>query len=322
MLETRLTLAEAVANATGATVVGMTVVHGGDTAAAFRVELASGDVLFAKTHASPPPASSARRRGDWNGCDRAGRSVCPGSSRCPTAIEEAAMGRAGIPRARMDRHREERRRRRGGLRAGAGSPPRFGCSVLRSGRSTDHGESGPAERTERDVGGFRRRLSFRAAGADRPRAIGASRPTRSIAWNDWQATLERFDDGSPPARLHGDLWAGNRIVDRDGASWLIDPAAHGGHREFDLAMMRLFGGFGAEAFDELRRRASAGGRLARSGGAPPDRTTRRACDQVRRRLRRRSRTRHRPVRLIRRPGTVTRRRASARARTRSPRGIR
>ena len=52
----------------------------------------------------------------------------------------------------------------------------------------------------------------------------------------------------PPARLHGDLWAGNRLVDTDGRSWLIDPAAHGGHREFDLAMMRLFGGFGAECF--------------------------------------------------------------------------
>ncbi len=51
-----------------------------------------------------------------------------------------------------------------------------------------------------------------------------------------------------PARLHGDLWAGNRLVDIEGRSWLIDPAAHGGHREFDLAMMRLFGGFGEEAF--------------------------------------------------------------------------
>jgi fructosamine-3-kinase len=51
-----------------------------------------------------------------------------------------------------------------------------------------------------------------------------------------------------PARLHGDLWAGNRVVDRSGTSWLIDPAAHGGHREFDLAMMRLFGGFGDAAF--------------------------------------------------------------------------
>ena len=35
----------------------------------------------------------------------------------------------------------------------------------------------------------------------------------------------------------------------DGRHWLIDTAAHGGHREFDLAMMRLFGGFGADAFD-------------------------------------------------------------------------
>ena len=52
----------------------------------------------------------------------------------------------------------------------------------------------------------------------------------------------------PPARLHGDLWAGNRLVGADGENWLIDPAAHGGHREFDLAMMRLFGGFGADCF--------------------------------------------------------------------------
>jgi fructosamine-3-kinase len=53
----------------------------------------------------------------------------------------------------------------------------------------------------------------------------------------------------PPARLHGDLWAGNRVVDRSGRSWLIDPAAHGGHREFDLAMMRVFGGFERAAYD-------------------------------------------------------------------------
>ena len=51
-----------------------------------------------------------------------------------------------------------------------------------------------------------------------------------------------------PALLHGDLWAGNRMVDQLGQSWLIDPAAHGGHREFDLAMMRLFGGFGEDCF--------------------------------------------------------------------------
>nr|WP_224386819.1 fructosamine kinase family protein [Pseudonocardia sp. ICBG1293] len=45
----------------------------------------------------------------------------------------------------------------------------------------------------------------------------------------------------PPARLHGDLWSGNVLWAADGATWLVDPAAHGGHRESDLAMLALFG---------------------------------------------------------------------------------
>ena len=45
----------------------------------------------------------------------------------------------------------------------------------------------------------------------------------------------------PPARLHGDLWSGNVLWGADGRAWLIDPAAHGGHRETDLAMLQLFG---------------------------------------------------------------------------------
>lgn len=44
-----------------------------------------------------------------------------------------------------------------------------------------------------------------------------------------------------PARLHGDLWSGNVVWGSDGNAWLIDPAAHGGHRETDLAMLALFG---------------------------------------------------------------------------------
>ncbi|MER7171703.1 fructosamine kinase family protein [Streptomyces mesophilus] len=45
----------------------------------------------------------------------------------------------------------------------------------------------------------------------------------------------------PPARLHGDLWNGNVLWGADGHPYLIDPAAHGGHRETDLAMLHLFG---------------------------------------------------------------------------------
>jgi fructosamine-3-kinase len=53
----------------------------------------------------------------------------------------------------------------------------------------------------------------------------------------------------PPARLHGDLWTGNVIADGEGRGWLIDPAAYGGHREVDLAMLRLFGSPSERIFD-------------------------------------------------------------------------
>ncbi|HEY0637844.1 MAG TPA: fructosamine kinase family protein [Pseudonocardiaceae bacterium] len=70
------------------------------------------------------------------------------------------------------------------------------------------------------------------------------------------AVAEVAGPAEPPARLHGDLWSGNVLYGRDGRPWLIDPAAHGGHRETDLAMLALFGaphlGRTLAAYDEAR----------------------------------------------------------------------
>jgi fructosamine-3-kinase len=69
------------------------------------------------------------------------------------------------------------------------------------------------------------------------------------AFDDLFAVLpDRCGPPEPPARLHGDLWAGNAITDERGAPVLIDPAVYGGHREIDLAMMHLFGGFSSRCF--------------------------------------------------------------------------
>ncbi len=63
-----------------------------------------------------------------------------------------------------------------------------------------------------------------------------------------QRLSDLFPAAEPPARLHGDLWSGNLHVDERGMPCLIDPAVYGGHREMDLGMMRLFGGFSARTF--------------------------------------------------------------------------
>jgi fructosamine-3-kinase len=76
------------------------------------------------------------------------------------------------------------------------------------------------------------------------RAADAGRLTNGDA-RAVEGVISRLDrlcgPEEPPARLHGDLWSGNVHASSDGRSWLIDPAAYGGHREIDLAMLQLFG---------------------------------------------------------------------------------
>jgi fructosamine-3-kinase len=72
-------------------------------------------------------------------------------------------------------------------------------------------------------------------------AAGALRPEDARLV---EAVIDRIDSlagpAEPPSRIHGDCWAGN-VLWSGGRGWLIDPAAHGGHRETDLAMLALFG---------------------------------------------------------------------------------
>jgi fructosamine-3-kinase len=78
--------------------------------------------------------------------------------------------------------------------------------------------------------------------------LKAARDRGSVSTEDAESieTVMRSIDehagpAEPPARLHGDLWSGNVLWGSDQRAWLIDPAAHGGHRETDLAMLALFG---------------------------------------------------------------------------------
>ena len=76
----------------------------------------------------------------------------------------------------------------------------------------------------------------------------------------WDASLERLYarlDELLPARpeasiLHGDLWSGNVLATEAGVAAIVDPAAYYGHREADLALTELFGGFDGRFYAAYR----------------------------------------------------------------------
>jgi len=90
--------------------------------------------------------------------------------------------------------------------------------------------------------GFQVRLARDRGLLDRATATRADRLATKLP-----NLLPPPDDGEASI-LHGDLWGGNYLADDEGAPVLIDPAVYYGHRETDLAMTELFGGFGGEFY--------------------------------------------------------------------------
>ena len=234
-------LREHVEQALGVGVVDAIRVHGGDVAASFSLGLADGRRVFAKTHPAAPSGFFTTEAVSLSWLREPGVVLVPEvlavsddppllvlewiDEGRPRAGTEADFGRTlaalhGSGAATFGR--EDRRT------TGSRGLPNEPCDDWATFYATQR--IGPLSRLAR------------AADALPPSAIDG------LERLDVQRLREVGGSPEPPARLHGDLWAGNRLVDSGGRSWLIDPASHGGHREFDLAMMRLFGGFGGDCF--------------------------------------------------------------------------
>lgn len=235
----------AVEAATGRAILGTHRVSGGSVADALRVDLAGGDRAFLKTSATAPAGSfTAEARGlRWLGE--------PGVIRLPEVLAVGdGAGHDGflllgwIEAASPARdHDEELGRSLAALhRAGAptlGGPADGG---FLAGIPTD-------DRPCDDVATFwlERRIApmFR-----RVEARGLATPAMRAGIDGLARTIhDRVGPAEPPARLHGDLWSGNAMTDERGRPCLVDPAAYAAHREIDLAMMQIFGGFSRRVFD-------------------------------------------------------------------------
>ena len=226
-------------------------VGGGDINQAFHVTLADGREAFVKTRPDAAPGEYRRRP-----------PVCAGwESRGPSG-SRGDRGGPGLPGDRVGAPRRPGTRGRGGARPGPGGDPRCGLAGVRAagrgrgrwrGRAAGRpGEPGPQparfgslglpNEPAADWAAFyaERRLMPLARRAAEVGALSSSGVQAVEDVCERMAAL--VGPAEPPARLHGDLWSGNVMGDADGRPWLIDPSAYGGHREVDLAMLRLFGG--------------------------------------------------------------------------------
>lgn len=212
-------------------------IGGGDINEAFHAVLMDGSEAFVKTRADAS-------RGEY-AAEAAGLAWLaePGALRTPRVLEldEHYLALEWIEPGRLDDAGVEELGRGLARTHGAGAP-RFGGLDGPDGNSPARfGSLGLPNDPTADWPSFyaERRLRPLAAIARQRGALPAS------AIQAVERVCERIGElcgpAEPPARLHGDLWSGNVMADRSGRPWLIDPSAYAGHREVDLAMLRLFG---------------------------------------------------------------------------------
>ena len=233
-------IVERLTESLGSTIERARVVTGGDVSEAFRVELTDGRLVFVKSHRSPPPGFFTT--------EATGLSWL---AECDDILAPRVLAVCDDPPFLALEWIHEGPQRRGtevALGAALAELHRSGADAFgRSDRRTTGSLGLPNDPCETwaEFYAERRLLPLAKIATDR----GSLAPVAIDGLESIATCLDAVGGPpEPPARLHGDLWAGNRLVDADGRSWLIDPAAHGGHREFDLAMMRLFGGYGDEVF--------------------------------------------------------------------------
>jgi len=215
---------------------------GGDINEAFRVDTADGQRLFVKANASSPAGMfEAEAKGlTWlaeGGTLRVPRVIAHSEAAYPVLVMEYLE--PGAPAADHDER----------LGRGLAALHRHGAERFGLGHHNFIGTL-PQDNTFHDewVEFFRaRRLEpqLRLAVDSGRASSGMRRGFERL----FQSLDELVGPREPPARLHGDLWGGNLHTHATGEPCLIDPAAYAGHREIDLAMMRLFGGFGPRVFE-------------------------------------------------------------------------